>query len=611
VKEALDLTPTSNEYTRKYAMWGALFGLAFPIGSTLLQAAQTSHGISGAGIAEAQSMPLLWVIDTAPFFLGLFASLAGRRQDELTQAMGALEGSNTKLAEANEELIRASQLKSQFLANMSHELRTPLNAIIGFSRILIRKTEGQIAERQAKNLKMVHESGQHLLSLVNDILDIERIEAGMITVKNAEVDTREMASDVVAKLRPAAADRGLGLSASLPNTRVVMDTDPVRLRQILDNLVNNAIKYSDSGNIEVSMKVRPDEAKDKVLIQIKDEGIGIPQEQLPLIFDAFRQVDGSTTRAQGGVGLGLHLVKRMVQLLDGDVSVKSEVGKGSVFTVEFPTSKVVDEGALPKPDIDLAPMGEGPLLLIVDDSPEVIEIMRTELVDAGFRIHVALGGAEGLKKAAEVNPDAILLDIIMPEMDGWAVLKELRRDPKLSAIPVVITSMLNDVPKAYDLGIVAWLTKPVTPDAFKEVFARIGVKAQDDVLVVEDDPATSSMLMEHLSDLDIQGRAALDGKQAVEAFEDRLPRAVILDIMLPHLDGFQVLEHLRKMKNGTDVPVVVYTAKDLSDEERARLNGGITDIVGKGDESSANNVVEKIRKILDRAKQSAAAGAEA
>jgi signal transduction histidine kinase/CheY-like chemotaxis protein len=597
---------TSSKYTRLYALYGALFGLAFPIGSTILQAALSSYGLSVAGIVHAQGQPLLWVIDSAPLWLGMFAALAGKRQDELAATFAKLEETNQNLAGANDELVQASKLKSQFLANMSHELRTPLNAIIGFSRILIRKTEGQLAERQAKNLKMVHESGQHLLSLVNDILDIERIEAGMITVKDAEVDVRDMANDVVAKLKPAANEKGLGLEVVLPESSITMTTDPVRLRQVLDNLVNNAIKYSDEGRVAVHMEVRPEAFPDKVVLEIRDQGIGIPGEALPFIFDAFRQVDGSTTRAQGGVGLGLHLVKRISQLLDGDVTVSSTVGEGSVFRVLLPAARIVSEKAIEKPDIDLSPMGDGPLLLIIDDSPELIEIMRTDLVEAGYRVHAALSGEEGLEKAARIKPDAILLDIIMPGMDGWAVLKTLRRSPELSSLPVIITSMLDDVPQAYDLGIVAWMTKPVTPEEFQGVFDRIGLEEKDEVLVVEDDPATSSMIIQHLNVMKIESRAALDGQEAVNAFEDRLPKAVILDIMLPHLDGFQVLEHLRKLKNGSDIPVIVYTAKDLSAEERQRLNGGIMEIIGKGDDQGANEVVKKIQRVLERSRASSA-----
>jgi len=588
-------------YARQYAMYGAAFGFCFPVFSTILQAAASVDGISVATMVEVQETPLLWVIDTAPFFLGLFAWFAGKRQDALVQAMDRVEHANQRLEQANEELTRASRLKSQFLANMSHELRTPLNSIIGFSRILMRKVGDDIPERQARNLRMVHESGQHLLELVNDILDIERIEAGMVTVRPADADVVALAQDVITKLKPAAQEKGLVVVAELPDRAVTMHTDPVRLRQVLDNLVSNAIKYSDAGTVTLRVLIRPPDGRDEVRFVIDDEGIGIPKDDLPHIFDAFRQVDGGATRAQGGVGLGLHLVRRIATLLDGDVTVASEVGKGSTFTLSLPADKVVRETATPpRQRSDFPPEGHGPLVLIIDDSEEVIEINRAELVDAGYRVHATLDGRSGLELAAEIRPDVILLDIVMPEMDGWAVLRALRSSPELCSTPVVVTSMLADVPKAFEIGIRAWLTKPISQEDFKKIFDEMALAETADVLVVEDDRPTAAMLVQHLTDLSITARIARDGLKAFEALDDRMPNAMILDMMLPHHDGFEVLEALRKRPGGAEVPVIVYTAKDLTEEDVKRLNGGILNIVRKGDESGANSVVDKVREVVER-----------
>ncbi len=433
---------------RQYAYYGALFGLTFPVIATFIQAA--ADGVSGATLVAAQSTPLLWIIDTAPFFLGLFAWFAGKRQDTVERVLANLEQTNQRLERANDELSRASKLKSQFLANMSHELRTPLNSIIGFSRILIRKIGDDIPERQARNLRLVHESGQHLLELVNDILDIERIEAGMVTVREDEADVVALARDVITKLKPAAQDKGLELHSELPNRNVMMRTDPVRLRQVLDNLVNNSIKYSDKGTITLRVLVRPSEARDQVLFVVDDEGIGISKEDQESIFDAFRQVDGGATRAQGGVGLGLHLVQRITNLLGGEVALESELGEGSTFTVSLPAAHIVRESETTTPVSDFPPEGEGPLVLIIDDNEAVIEVMKSELVDAGYRVHAALDGETGLAKAAEIRPDVILLDIVMPNLDGWGVLRRLRRSPELSSTPVIITSMLGETPRAYE-----------------------------------------------------------------------------------------------------------------------------------------------------------------
>jgi signal transduction histidine kinase/CheY-like chemotaxis protein len=607
---------------RAYALYGALFGASFPVLGTAMHAATALGGVGADELLRAQSTsPLLWIIDTAPFFLGLFASFAGKRQDAVEQLVGRLQATNRDLEKAsaelektnaklgetnanlektNADLVEAGRLKSQFLANMSHELRTPLNAIIGFSRIVLRKTEALIPERQAKNLQMVHESGKHLLDMVNDLLDIERIEAGMLRVNFAPVSLTGMVSDVLQALTPAAAEKGLVLEAEQSPASVVLRTDAVRLRQILDNLVNNAIKYSDAGAVKVRVDLRPADAPDKLRVAIVDQGLGIPEEHVARIFDAFHQVDGSSTRAQGGVGLGLHLVRRLVELLGGEVGVRSEVGKGSTFTVTFPTSLLdTDAPAEVAPPSTFEPTGQGPLLLVVDDQREAVEILRTELVEAGFRVESALSGEEALVKAAETHPAAILLDMVMPKMDGWAVLKRLRSDPALSSTPVIVTSMLDDAPRAWDLGIVGWLTKPVAPEDFLDVFKRIGVAPSADVLVVEDDHATQSMLVEQLTELGFRPRTADDGTKAVASVDERLPQAVVLDLMLPHLDGFQVLEHLRARRNGHDVPVVVYTAMDLTADDRKRLNGGVVEVITKG-AGDVHHVVSCVRRALAR-----------
>ena len=529
---------------------------------------------------------------------------------ELERANTKLERTNAELESTNAALVEAGRLKSQFLANMSHELRTPLNAIIGFSRIVLRKTEALIPARQARNLEMVHESGKHLLDMVNDLLDIERIEAGTLRVTPSEVHVSSLVADIVAKLAPAASEKGLVVEAAVDCGAIRMRSDPVRLRQILDNLVNNAIKYSDSGTIRLRVSLHPSAAPEELRFAVEDQGLGIPEQQLGVIFDAFHQVDGSSTRAQGGVGLGLHLVRRLAELLRGKVSVVSEVGKGSTFTVAFPASVIVtadaDDGS-PTSEHEGEGEGEGPLLLVIDDQREAIEILRAELVDAGFRVVSAMSGEEGLAKAAGIHPAAILLDMVMPDLDGWGVLKRLRADPDLSSTPVIVTSMLDDAPRAWDLGIVGWLTKPVSPEEFLAVFARVGVGANGDVLVVEDDLPTQAMLVEQLGELGFRPRSASDGPKAVEALDERLPSAVVLDLMLPHLDGFQVLEHLRARRNGKDVPVVVYTAKDLTDEDRKRLNGGVVEVITKGS-GEINHVVSCVRRALARrqpAKESA------
>ena len=486
----------SNAFT--YAVYGALFGAAFPLLSTLLYAKSELGSVSEVWRAQ-RTISLLWVIDTAPAFLGVVAWLAGRRQDavesllarlgaasrELERTNHALAINNDELEQANAKLVDASRLKSQFLANVSHELRTPLNAVIGFSRIVLKKTASMIPEPQAKNLQTIHDSGKHLLDMVNDLLDIERIEAGMLRVSFATVNLASILTDVVTALAPAAAEKGLTLECVPGPVPLNVRTDAGRLRQVLDNLTSNAIKYSDAGTIRVRVELRPADAPDELRLVVEDEGLGIPEEQLAKIFDAFHQVDGSSTRAQGGVGLGLHLVRRLVSLLEGAIRVDSTLGKGSTFRVVFPASII----EATQPDVaaqhPLAPVGSGPLVLVIDDQVEAIEILSNELVEAGFRVVSATSGEGGLAKAAAVRPAVILLDIVMPDLDGWAVLERLRTDPELSSTPVLVTSMLDETPRARDLEIAGWLTKPIEPAHFLSAFRGLGIGAADDLIAVE------------------------------------------------------------------------------------------------------------------------------
>ena len=484
----------SNAFT--YAVYGALFGAAFPMLSTVLYASSELGSVSEVLRAQ-RTISLLWVIDTAPAFLGVVAWLAGRRQDavelllarleaasrELERTNRALATKNDELEQANAALVDSSRLKSEFLANMSHELRTPLNAVIGFSRIVLKKTAAIIPERQVKNLQTIHDSGKHLLDMVNDLLDIERIEAGMLRVSITTVSLASILTDVVTALAPAAAEKRLTLACDPGPAPLNLRTDPGRLRQVLDNLASNAIKYSDAGTIRVRVELRPADAPDELRLVVEDEGLGIPEEQLAKIFDAFHQVDGSSTRAQGGVGLGLHLVRRLVTLLGGTIRVVSTLGKGSAFRVVFPVSII--EAA--SPDVaaqSLPALGAGPLVLVIDDQVEAIEILSSELVEAGFRVASATSGEAGLAKAAAVRPAVILLDIVMPDLDGWGVLERLHTDPQLSSTPVIVTSMLDET-RASDLGIAGWLTKPIEPERFLAVVRGLGLGASDDVLAKE------------------------------------------------------------------------------------------------------------------------------
>lgn len=502
------------------------------------------------------------------------------------------ESFNTMVRNLNQQqqdLVRASQFKSQFLANMSHELRTPLNAIIGFTRIVLRKSGDKLEQRQRRNLELVLESADHLLEMVNDLLDIERIEAGVVRIAPVTVSCREVLDGTRSRHGLNAQKAGLELHTKLASDDdLLVHTDPARLRQILDNLITNAIKYTEKGQIEVSA-VRSSDGRN-VIFRVRDQGKGIPPDQIEQIFLPFQQLEGG----RGGVGLGLHLVRRLTELLDGEISVESEEGVGSTFTLTLPVGvKVVTQLSAPKRAVK--PLGAGPSVLVIDDDPEAIQILQTELIDAGFSVYAATSGAEGLRLAHEVRPSAIVLDIVMPGMDGWTVLRTLHEDDELSSIPVVVASLLDDAPRAHELGIVAWLTKPVRAEDFRRVFDRIGIRPKDDVLIIEDDEETVQLMQQQFEELDVTVRVATDGRKALEEVAQRLPRLVVLDLLLPEMDGFEVLQHLRRLPGGPDVPIIVYTGKDLDETERSRLNHGFVEIIQK-----AGNGVESVAGAVKR-----------
>jgi signal transduction histidine kinase/CheY-like chemotaxis protein len=584
----------TTHHTRDYAVYGALFGACFPVGATLLDA-WLRFDLWPSGLLAAQrDQPLHWVIDTAPFWLGLFAAFGGRRQDDLEVVLAIQRETNEALRQTNTDLLRAKRLKSEFLANVSHELRTPLNAIIGFSRIVIRKTEGQLPDKQAQNLERIRDSGLALLDIVNDLLDIERIEAGMMNVTAGQVDVDALVGEVVATLQPKADEKALTVAVALTPPGLTVETDEGRLRQVLTNLVMNAIKYSDKGHIQVDVTL--DAAAGRIVFAVRDQGIGISAANLQTIFEPFRQVDGSATRKQGGVGLGLHLVKKLAQILGGDVTVTSEVGVGSSFVFTLPAKGLVVRAA--DATAPITPVGAGPLLLVVDDERAAVELMQQELADAGFRVHGALDAPSGMERARTLHPDAILLDMLMPRMDGWQMLAALEREPELAAIPVIVVSAADPASAPAGREVVAWLRKPLGREQFREVFDQLHADAVRDVLIVEDDPTTQALLREHVVELGLRCRVARDGAEAVEALHDRLPGAMILDLGLPRMDGYGVLQELRRLPSGDAVTVVVYTARDLGPDERAVLDGGQVRYIGKGSRQGLDDVGTFVRRAI-------------
>jgi PAS domain S-box-containing protein len=486
------------------------------------------------------------------------------------------------------EAESSARLKSEFLANFSHEIRTPLNGIIGYCDLLSREEGSRLTAHGRRDLNVVKKNAQTLLALINDILDLSKIEAGRAEVVVERVDMQELAEDCTSTVKEYLKGKDVELTTHLDEKVQYLRTDALKLRQILLNLLSNAAKFTESGEIALSVRAEGNEA----VFTVEDTGIGIPSDQVPFIFEKFRQVDGSSTRKVGGTGLGLAIVRELSKILGGNVSVHSILGRGTTFTVRLAGvlegEGLGDARALDKPvavqDVAaaLAPVAQGSTVLVVDDDLLVQQLVAGQLGPAGFHVVTASDGLEALKKARELRPQAIVLDIYLPRLDGWSVLSTLKSEPDLARIPVIIISVEEQRARGFSLGACDYLVKPIEPDHLVEVVRRsIGTTSgAGEVLVVDDDASTRELVSRSLRRAGFSTTEAHNGEDALLKARVSPPTLVVLDLMMPNLDGFEVLRRLRAEK--LNVPVVVLTGKTLSLEEQAVLRDGFAGFVQKG-----------------------------
>lgn len=524
-----------------------------------------------------------------------FADATARRREE-AELLRAKEDAEL----AREQAEAANVAKSQFLANMSHELRTPLNAVIMYSELLQEEAADEGLASFVPDLEKIRAGGKHLLALVNGVLDLSKIEAGKMELYLDTFDVPGTVREVTETLQPLVEKNSNQLALDCPNDVGSMHADLTKVRQILFNLLSNSCKFSHDATIRLEVRRKAIDGADWIFFTVVDAGIGMTPPQIEKLFQPFTQADASTTRRFGGTGLGLAISKRFCEMMGGTVSVSSEQGKGSTFVVALPAR-------VAKPAPDGQPAVSGPALpipadattvLVIDDDPAVQELMARLLASDSIRTLAALDGEQGLNLARQLLPHIIFLDVLMPKMDGWAVLTALKADPKLWDIPVVMLTVTNNAEMGLGLGASEYIAKPIDRRRLSAVLAKYRpANNACRVLVIEDDEATRQVLKRSLIKERWTVAEAENGRVGLERLATFKPDLLILDLMMPEMNGFEFLAEFRKHEEYASIPVVVLTSKDLAAHERAELIGNVEKILEKGTHGR-DVLLREIRRIL-------------
>jgi PAS domain S-box-containing protein len=496
----------------------------------------------------------------------------------------------------------ANKAKSNFLANMSHELRTPLNAIIGYSEMLQELAEDDGKEDYLADLKKIHSAGKHLLELINDVLDISKIEAGRMDLYLEDVSVSQLLEEVQAVIAPLSRKNSNDFVVEAPPEDGMIHTDVTKTRQSLLNLLSNSCKFTHEGT--VTLRVQRDESW--IFFEVRDTGIGMTKEQMGKLFRAFQQADSSTTRKFGGTGLGLAISRHFCRMMNGDITVESEPGKGTAFTMRIPVNVVPRSTPVASPSevekaaevtVEALP-ATAAVVLVIDDDPMVADLLRRSLSKDGFRVEHAYNGEEGIRLAHQLRPDAITLDVMMPQMDGWEVMTRLKSDRHTADIPVIMLTIVDDKKTGYALGATEYLTKPFNRERLTAVLNRAAPARGSRLALVVDDVEENRTLLRHT--LEPEGWTvveAVNGVDALARIEEGRPEMIFLDLMMPEMDGFEFVERLRANELTAAIPVLVVTAKDITAQDRQRLSGGVQNILQKTAVSPAD-LVAQTRELL-------------
>ena len=490
-----------------------------------------------------------------------------------------------QLERQSTELAVAGQHKSEFLASMSHELRTPLNAIIGFSEVLLERMFGELNERQDDYLRDIWSSGKHLLELLNDILDLSKIEAGQMVLSRSEFPVRESLDYCLSMVRERALQQRILLSLDIDPEVGLLDADRLRFRQVVLNMLSNAVKFTpEGGRVDVRASIRGQD----LVVLVADTGVGVSAEDRERIFDAFQQGTRSSGQVEG-TGLGLTLSKRILELHGGRIWVESEPGKGSTFGIALPARPQEPAvTSVPEADMDsgitLEPaLGSRPTVVVVEDDRRSFDLLRVYLEAAGARVVSAGDGEEGLDTVRRLSPAGVVLDILLPGIDGWDVLAQLKADPGTAAIPVVVVSMLDERGRGFALGAAEYLVKPVGKEQLLAALYRAAAMPEQKrtVVAIDDDPLAIELTRATLEPEGWTVLGAATGQEGLALIRERQPSAVLLDLLMPGMDGFEVVEALRADPGTKSIPVVILTSMSMTQQDKERLQGRITYVARK------------------------------
>ena len=545
------------------------------------------------------------------------AEVVNLLQTLATQSVLAIQNAKLfrEIEDKGRQLGEANRHKSEFLANMSHELRTPLNAIIGYSEMLEEEAADLDQKTFIPDLQKINGAGKHLMSLINNVLDLSKIEAGKMDLYLENFEIAAMVQEVVATVKPLIEKNANSLQVRYADGLGQMRSDVTKLRQMLFNLLSNASKFTERGSITLRVGRESVNGGEWVSFSVSDTGIGMSAEQTNKLFQAFTQADTSTTRKYGGTGLGLAISQKFCHMMGGEITVASTPGHGSTFTVRLPAVVAESEpGVLPHSEETAsmtAQVSDGaPTVLVIDDDPTVHDLVQRFLNKEGLKMIAARSGDEGIRLAKEMHPAVITLDVLMPGMDGWAVLTELKADPALSEIPVIMVTIMDEKQMGYALGAADYLTKPIDWDRLTAILERYEcARPPCPVLVVEDDPVMREMLHRRLEKEGWKVIDAENGRVALERMTERQPDLILLDLMMPEMDGFQFLDEIHKRKDWRPIPIIVVTAKELTAQDRQRLNGSVEKILQKG-AYSREELIREVRDLVTASLRKKFAGAK-